>query len=157
MDEEFNTYKRYLSGWKIYRFWGEFCWLILFLWFEFIFVYIFIFVFSHQCIFDSKYLCSLALIPSDRFIFLGEFFIQGCLLSLCLHVQYPQSCPTLWGPIVAHQAPRSMEFSRQEYWSVLPCPPPRDLPDPGTEPASPASPALQADSLLLSHGGRIHA
>ena len=37
---------------------------------------------------------------------------------------------------------------RQEYWSGLPCPPPGDLPDPGIEPASPA---LQADFLLLSH------
>ena len=36
-------------------------------------------------------------------------------------------------------------FSRQEYWSGLPCPPPRDLPNPGVEPRSPA---LQADSLL---------
>ena len=35
-----------------------------------------------------------------------------------------------------------MEFSRQEYWSGLPFPSPRDLPDPGMEPKSPASPAL---------------
>ena len=41
-------------------------------------------------------------------------------------------------------------FSRQEYWSGLPCPPPGDLPDPGTKPRSPA---LQADSLPLSHQG----
>ena len=46
---------------------------------------------------------------------------------------------------VAHQAPLSMEFSRQEYWSGLPFPPPEHLPNPGTEPRSPA---LQADSLL---------
>ena len=39
---------------------------------------------------------------------------------------------------VAHQACLSMEFSRQEYWSGLPCPPLEDLPDPGTELASPA-------------------
>ena len=52
---------------------------------------------------------------------------------------------------VAHQAPLSTEFSRQEYWSGLPFPPPEDLPDPGIKPLSPASPALQADSLLLSH------
>ena len=43
-------------------------------------------------------------------------------------------------------------FSRQEYWSGLPYPPPRDLPDPGIKPGS--SPALQAESLLLSHRGR---
>ena len=52
--------------------------------------------------------------------------------------------------MVAHQAPLSMGFSRQEYWSGLSCPPPGDLPDPGTEPASPA---WQADSLPLSHWG----
>ena len=45
---------------------------------------------------------------------------------------------------VAHQAPLSMGFSRQEYWSELPFPSPGDLPDPGIKPRSPA---LQADSL----------
>ena len=39
---------------------------------------------------------------------------------------------------VAHQAPLSMGFSRQEYWSGLPFPPPADLPDAGMVPASPA-------------------
>ena len=46
----------------------------------------------------------------------------------------------LW--TVAHQAPLSMGFSRQKYWSELPCPPPRDLPNPGVEPMSLSSPAL---------------
>ena len=54
---------------------------------------------------------------------------------------------------VARQAPLSMGFSRQEYWSGLSFPPPGDLPDPGIEPVPPASPALQEDSLLLSHPG----
>ena len=45
---------------------------------------------------------------------------------------------------VAHQAPPSMGFSRQEYWSGLPFPSPGDLPDPGIEPRSPT---LQADAL----------
>ena len=43
---------------------------------------------------------------------------------------------------VARQAPLSMEFSRQEYWSELPCPSPGDLPNPGIEPPSLRSPAL---------------
>ena len=43
---------------------------------------------------------------------------------------------------VAHQAPFSMGFSRQEYWSGLPCPPPGDLEDLGIEPASVTSPAV---------------
>ena len=49
---------------------------------------------------------------------------------------------------IAHKAPLSMEFSRQEYWSGLLCPPPGDLLDSGIELMSPA---LQADSLPLSH------
>ena len=56
---------------------------------------------------------------------------------------------TLW--TVAFQAPLSMGFSRQEYWSGLPLPSPGDLPDPGIEPRSPT---LQVDSLLNElHGG----
>ena len=58
---------------------------------------------------------------------------------------------TLW--VVALQAPLSMGFHRQEYWNRLPFPPPGDLLDPGIKPMSPASPALQVDSLLLSHQG----
>ena len=55
-----------------------------------------------------------------------------------------KSCPTLGIPwTVAHQAPLSMGFSRQEYLSVLPFPSPRDFPSPGIKPGSPA---LQADS-----------
>ena len=49
-----------------------------------------------------------------------------------------------------------MEFSRQEYWSVLLRPPPGDLSDPGMEPESPTTPALQADSVSLSHQGSPH-
>ena len=55
---------------------------------------------------------------------------------------------TVW--TVAWQASLSMEFSRQEYWSGLPFPSPGDFPDPGIQPGSPA---LQADSLPLSHQG----
>ena len=57
-----------------------------------------------------------------------------------------QSCLTLVTPwTVARQAPLSMGFPRQEYWSGSPCPPPGDLPDPGIKPRSPA---LQAGTLL---------
>ena len=51
------------------------------------------------------------------------------------------------------QAPLAMGFSRQEYWSGLPSPPPGDLPNPGIEPVSLMSSALQVDSLPLSHWG----
>ena len=53
---------------------------------------------------------------------------------------------------VAHQAPPSMGFSRQEYWSGLPFPSPGDLPDPGIEPRSPA---LQADTLTSEPPGEL--
>ena len=69
-----------------------------------------------------------------------------------------QPCLTLCNPmawIVAHKAPLSMGISRQEYWSGLPFPPPRDLPDPGVEPMSLVSRAWQANSLPLSHLGSL--
>ena len=56
---------------------------------------------------------------------------------------------TLW--TVAHQAPPSMGFSRQEYWSGLPFPSPGDLPNPGIEPRSPA---LQSDALTSELPGK---
>ena len=55
---------------------------------------------------------------------------------------------------VACQAPLSMEFSRQEYWSGLPFPSLEDLPHPGIEPVSLASPTLRVYSLPLSHQGK---
>ena len=64
-------------------------------------------------------------------------------------------CPTLgtsW--TVACQAPVSMGFSRQEYWSGLPCPSLGDLPDPGNKPLSVISPAWQMDSVLLVPPGK---
>ena len=66
----------------------------------------------------------------------------GCLVA--------QMCPTLCNPTwtVAHLTPKSMGFPRQEYRSGLPFPSPGDLPDPGTEPTSPA---WQVDSLPGMH------
>ena len=54
------------------------------------------------------------------------------------------------------QAPLSMGFSRQEYWSGLPCPPPGDLPNPGIKPASLMSPALVGTSLPSAPPGKPH-
>ena len=51
---------------------------------------------------------------------------------------------------VLHQAPLSMEFSRQEYWSGLPCPPPEDLLNPRIKPASLMSPALAGEFFTTS-------
>ena len=60
-------------------------------------------------------------------------------------------CLQSHGLYVAHQAPLSLEFSRQEYWRGLPFPPSGDLPDPGIKPWSPS---LQADSLLTEPPGK---
>ena len=57
--------------------------------------------------------------------------------------------------IVAFQAPLCVGFSRQEYWSGLPFPPPGDLPDPGTEPTSPASPALAGGVFTAEQPGKL--
>ena len=84
---------------------------------------------------------------------LSETILQGW--SLCKDTKRAHSVASIvsdsatpW--TVAHQAPLSMGFSRQEYWSGLPFPFPWDLPNPGIEPRSPA---LQVNSLLLSHQG----
>ena len=57
------------------------------------------------------------------------------------------------GLYVACQAPLSMEFSRQEHWSELPCPPPGDLLDPGIESGPLMSPALAGGSLTTAAPG----
>ena len=64
---------------------------------------------------------------------LGVGLTDACMLSRFSRVQLFATLLT-----VARQAPLSMRFSRQEYWSDLPCPPPGDLPDPGIKSVSPA-------------------
>ena len=66
---------------------------------------------------------------------------------VCVHAKSLQLCLTLCDPWpVAHQAPLSIGFSRQEYWRGLLWLSPGDLPDPGIESASPVAPELQGDS-----------
>ena len=87
-------------------------------------------------------------------LFLSLLPVLRCWFSAaCVHVcSCDQLFVTPW--TIAPQAPLSMGFSRQEYWSGLPFPPPGDLPSPGTEPGSPVSPALQVDSLPLEPLGK---
>ena len=60
-------------------------------------------------------------------------------IKTCMHAKSLQLCLTLCDPVDgSHQAPLSMGFSRQEYWSRLPCLPPGDLPHSEIKPASPA-------------------
>ena len=68
-----------------------------------------------------------------------------CVLSRFTRVQL---FVTVW--TVALQAPLSTGFSRQKYWSGVPCPPPADLPNPGIEPVSFTSPALAGGLLTTS-------
>ena len=72
---------------------------------------------------------------------------DGLVTKLCLTLATPWT--------VACQAPLSMGFSRQEYYSGLPFPPPGDLPHPGMKLEPPVFPALQAYSLLLCHLGNL--
>ena len=88
---------------------------------------------------------------TEFFNFLSiSLFIEGLfehckvLVALLVPVLCHFSCVWLFVNLwtIAHQGPLSMEFSRQEYWSGLPFPPPRYLPDLGIEPESLTSPAL---------------
>ena len=83
-------------------------------------------------------------------VILVPLVVCACMLN---HFSHVWLFATLW--TVAHQTPLSVGFSRQEYWSGLPCSPLGILPDPGIEPASPVTPELQVDSLPLSHRGSL--
>ena len=72
-----------------------------------------------------------------------------CMVSEMKSLSRVRLFATQW--TVAHQAPLSMGFSRQEYWIGLPFPSPGDLPNPGIEPRSPA---LQADALSSEPPGK---
>ena len=91
----------------------------------------------------------------DRFSVLRVYYqsLQQCSVrSTHAYMLSCSSCVwlfvTLW--TVAHQTPLSMGFSRQEYWSGLPCPSPGHLPDPGIEPTSLTSPALAGGFFTTS-------
>ena len=82
-------------------------------------------------------------------IWCGEHLAQNNFES---EVWVARLCLTLWAWMVACQAPLSMGFSRQEYWSGQPCPSPGDRPHPRIEPSSPA---LQVNSLPPEPPGRL--
>ena len=76
---------------------------------------------------------------------------------LCVHVcSAASACVQLFVTpwTVAHQAPLSMGFSRQEYWSGFPCPPPEDLPNPGIKPYFLCLLRWQVDSLFTESPGK---
>ena len=69
-------------------------------------------------------------------------------------LSHVQLFATLW--TVDCQAFLSVEFSRQAYWSRLPFPPSEDPPNPGINPTSPVSPALQVESLPTEPSGKLY-
>ena len=89
----------------------------------------------------------------------SEVTAYAMTLCVCVHVclcLVAQSYPTLCDPMdCSLQAPLSMGFPRQEYWHELPFPSSGDLPDPGTEPVSPVTPALAADYSLPVPPGKL--
>ena len=88
------------------------------------------------CVYVYMYVCVCICVYIHRHVCVS---VCVCVYESLSHVQL---FATPW--TVAHQAPLSLEFYRQEYWSGLPFPSTEDLPDPGIKPMSPA---LQADSL----------
>ena len=85
----------------------------------------------------------------SSFFYLIFFFLAPkifCIESVSHSVVSNSATPRT----VARQAPLSVDFSRQEYWSVLPFPPPGDLPSPGTEPKSLTFPALAGGFFTTS-------
>ena len=104
----------------------------------------------HKCVLFVYYF-SLSL-PSP----FSHSLTHVCIDSVDSLIKLIQSCPTLW--TVARQVPLSMGFSRQEYWSGLPCPPPGDLPNSAIESESLTPPALAGRFFTTSTTwrGRIY-
>ena len=112
---------------------------------------------SYQiCLYNLKRLKRKRYIRANLYLLLQHYSESGYhgweLLSyICMHAcsvaSVVSDSATLRTQAPTPMVPLSMGFSRQEYWSGLPCPPPGDLPNSGIKPTSPASPALQADSL----------
>ena len=105
---------------------------------------------------------------------LAYTYLLSTKVCLCESAQQLQSCPTLCNPMdcslpgssvhgflqskktIAHQAPLSLGFSRQEYWSGLPCSPPGDLPNAEIETVSLMSPVLAGMFFITSTTWEAH-
>ena len=88
---------------------------------------------------EEDFFSSASLVPSVT-TYLTYSMQSMCVYGVLSRFSRVQLFATLW--TVARQAPLSMGFSRLDYWSGLPCPPPVDLPHPGIEPRSLASPDI---------------
>ena len=97
--------------------------------------------------------CVCVCVCASEYKYVKCVFISVCcaVLSRFSHVRLFATLRT-----VARQAPQSVGFSRQEYWSGLPWPPPGDLPDPGIEPMSLVPPALAGGFFSTSAAWGAH-
>ena len=93
-------------------------------------------------------------INTSRLRMLSMCLVHRVCKCVCSVVSDSSVTPWTVGSEGAHQAPLSMEFSRQEYWSGLPCPPLGDLPDLGIEPKSPASRTLAGGCFTTMPPGK---
>ena len=98
---------------------------------------------SFHCSFKKTFLSLLAILWNSVFSW------------VCMHAKSLQSCMTLCSTVSWSMPDSSVcgILQAREYWRGLPCPLPGGLPDPGIEPMSPVSPALQANSLSLNYQG----
>ena len=113
--------------------------------FHFAFIQFLFFYFIFFSVVDLQ--CCVSLMCTAKWFGYIYICIYSCIfIFLYMMCLVAQSCLTLCDPMDCSpcQAPLSMGFSRQKYWSGLPCPPPGDLPKPGIKPRSSM---LQADSL----------
>ena len=85
------------------------------------------------------------------FVFFTDYILSSFRFTAILCRRYKVSVVQLWPTLETHQAPLSMEFSKQEYWSGLPLPSPGNLFSPGIKPMCPA---LQAVSLPSEPPGK---
>ena len=91
----------------------------------------------------------LTISPHAAEIFWYHLALRSCVYSVA------KSCPTVWEPMtLAGQAPLSMGYSREEYWSGLPFPSPGDLTDPGVETRSLASHAMASSFFTTEPDGK---
>ena len=102
----------------------------------------------HHSVMDIQLFMIICYISHSKFL-----SIYSCMCMQCVLIRF--SCVQLFTTLltVARQAPLSIGFPRQEYWSGLPFPPPGDLLNPGIKPASLVFPIVRTDSLQLAEPG----
>ena len=112
-------------------------------------IYVYTYIYTHIYVYTYVYIHTYVCI----YVLFQILLPYKLLCCLCV-ISCVQLFATPW--TVAHQAPLSMGFSRQEYWSGLPFPAPGDLSDSGIKPGSPASPSLAGGFFTTALLGKPH-